>query len=272
MALFCLFLFAGAPPRLEAQSGLPEPDTLASPGGKFRVAFQVVGHRTFTAEGSLRALDNVNHVEYALAFLRVADGSIAAEATYSDVYGFPPGAGPTALDVLFSWFDWSPEEDFVLLPIEGWASAPGTPERMAISLTDSLAWSRASITMDTLLWASPMVVVGGRYSDCDYAVDIFDGNTGRLRPLDRPSESPIGYEISAVEGGTVIIRRVLDNCASNEEREAWVAECRAVDLDTFLSRPVPCPARLTTPLGRSMVCGEMTGRRGPPETGVTGWG
>jgi hypothetical protein len=251
---------------------MPKSDTLSSPAGKFRVAFQVVGHRTFTADESLRALDNVNHVEYALAFIRVADGSIAAEATYSDVYGFQPGAGPTALNVLLSWFDWSPEEAFVILPVEGWASAPGTPERRAVPLADSLRWFRASITMDTLLWASPLVMVGGQHSDCHYSVDVFDGATGRLRPLDRPSESPIGYEISAVEGRTVIIRRVIDNCASNEERDAWVAECRAVDLETFLSRPVPCPTRLTTPLGGSMVGGEITGERRSHETGVSGWG
>jgi hypothetical protein len=205
------------------------------------VAFRVVAHRTFSAEESLRALDNVDHVEYALTFTRVEDGETVAEVTYPDVYGFQPGAEPTAPAVIAGWLDWSPGEDFVILPDEGWASAPGTPERTVLSLSDSLEWSRAPIAMDTLIWATPLIVVGDQHSDCHYAVDVFDGATGRRRALDRPPESPLGYEIHSVEGRTVIVRRVLDNCSHQAERDAWVAECRAVDLDSFAARPAPCP-------------------------------
>jgi hypothetical protein len=235
----CLHPNPAAP--LGIQTEQSESDTFTSPAGKFRVAFRVVEHRTFSAEESLRALDNVDHVEYALTFTRVLDGEIVAEVTYPDVYGLQPGTGPTAPAIMAAWLDWSPGEDFVILPDEGWASAPGTPERTALSLSDSLDWSTAPIAMDTLIWVTPLIVVGDQHSDCHYAVDVFDGATGQRRALDRPPDSPVGYEIHAVEGRTVVIRRVLDNCSRQAERDAWVAECSAVDLDGFVARPTPCP-------------------------------
>jgi hypothetical protein len=239
LASLCLHLTAAAPLGAEAQQS--QPDTFTSPAGNFRVAFRVVEHHTFSAEESLRALDNVDHVEYALIFTRVKDGETVAEVTYPDVYGFQPGAEPTAPAVIAGWLDWSPGEDFVILPDEGWASAPGTPERTALSLSATLEWSRAAIIMDTLIWATPLIVVGDQHSDCHYAVDVFDGATGGSRPLDLPPESPVGYEIHSVEGRTVFIRRVLDNCSRQAERDTWVAECRAVDMDSFVARPTPCP-------------------------------
>ena len=89
-------LHPNAAASLGAQARQSEPDTFTSPAGKFRVAFRLAAHRTFSAD------------------------------------------------------DWSPGEDFVILPNEGWASAPGTPERTVLSLSESLDRSTASIAMDTL--------------------------------------------------------------------------------------------------------------------------
>jgi hypothetical protein len=223
-----------------AQVDSAKADGFISPGGFYRVRFTEVAHRRFTAEQALRELDNVDHVEYTLTFVHAEDGHVRAEASYADVYGWEPSRGPTDPALIVSWLDWSPGEDFVILPSEGWASAPGTPERAVLALADTLGWSRGSLAMDTLIWASPLVAVGDQHSDCDYSVDAFDGATGLSRPLDRPPESPLGWEIHEVEERTIVVRSALDNCASEVERARFEPECRAVDLDTFQARAVAC--------------------------------
>ena len=215
--------------------------SFTSPAGEYRVVLRQVAHETFSKEESLAALDNVDHVTYEVRFVRLRDEKVVAKAEYTDVYGFDPGQAPTPPSVLARRFDWSPREDFAVLPVEGWASAPGTPEAQAVALSDDLPWSTAEFSLDHVTWADSLMAVGDRHGDCDYWVDTFDGRTGRQEPLPLPGESPLGYRIDSVHGRIVKIRTMLDNCSSEEMRRRFRPVCHELDLDGMQLREVTCP-------------------------------
>ena len=79
-----------------------------------------------------------------------------------------------------------------------------------------------------------------RHNDCDYAVDLFDGRTGKQRPV-MDAASPIGHRIASVDERTVVIRRVLDNCSSQARRDAFEERCWSLDLDTLTLDAAACP-------------------------------
>ena len=211
-----------------------------SPAGKFSVVFQEIERKTFTREEQLRALDNMDHIAYAVSFRRRDTRAVVAEIRYVDVYGFNEPADPTPMDRIHSWLVWSPEEDFVVVPSEGWASAPGTPERIVLSLSDRLDWSESRLVLQNLTWIDSLRVVGDSHSDCDSSVKIFDGETGTRQAVVE-SVSPNGHQIASVQGRTMVIRRFLDNCSSAEERARFAASCLSLDLDTMKLSEAPCP-------------------------------
>jgi hypothetical protein len=218
----------------------PTADTrFVSPGGKYEVQFEEIAHRTFTREEQLQNLDNMNHINYEVTIVRIDTGMSVATVKYSDVYGFNQPPEPTPLERLSRWFDWSPQEDFVVLPVEGWASAPGTPEARVLALNDELGWSESWFTLEKVTWADALVAVGHRHSDCDYSVDVFDGRIGKQKAVVEKS-SPIGYQIESISARQVAIRRVLDNCASQERRNAFERQCLSLDLETLTVSPEPC--------------------------------
>jgi hypothetical protein len=210
-----------------------------SPGGKYELMFEEIARRTFTREEQLQRLDNTDHIEYEVTIIRIDTGTPVATFPYSDVYGFNQPSEPTPLKSVSRWFDWSPEEDFVVLPVEGWASAPGTPEAKVLALNDELGWSESWFTLDEVTWADALVAVGDRHNDCDYSVDVFDGRIGKQRAVVEKT-SPIGYQIESVSARQMLIRRVLDNCARTERRETFEQQCLSLDLDTMTVSPEPC--------------------------------
>jgi len=215
--------------------------SFVSPGGRYEVRFEARVHRTFTKEEQLQALDNMNHIEYEVTFSRVDSGKVVVATPYVDVYGFNSSGKPTPVSSLFSWFEWSPEEDFVVVPAEGWASAPGTPENKVFALNDQLGWLESWLCMNHVTWVNPLLAVGDRHRDCDYSVDTFDGRTGKQQPVVQP-DSPIGYQIAAASERQMLIRKVLDNCASAGVRQTFQEQCLSLDLDTMEVSPAPCPA------------------------------
>jgi hypothetical protein len=71
-------------------------------------------------------------------------------------------------------------------------------------------------------------------------VDIFDGETGTQQAVVE-SVSPVGHEIASVQGRTVVIRRILDNCANAEQRAGFETRCLSLNLDTMKLEDAPCP-------------------------------
>jgi len=231
-----VWLSAAAAAPADAGTMLPH----LSPTGKYDLSFEEIARSTFSREEQLQALDNMDHIEYAVSFRLRGTGALAAATRYVDVYGFNRPPDPTPVDRIRSWFIWSPEDDFVVLPSEGWASAPGTPERIVLSLSDQLDWSESRLVLQNLTWIDALHVVGDRHSDCDRSVDIFDGEAGTQRAVVE-SISPIGHRITSVQDRTMMIRRVLDNCANAEQRASFETRCLALNLDTMELKNAPCP-------------------------------
>ena len=214
---------------------------LTSPGGKFMVCFTELEHKKFDPEQS-QSIDDISHVRYKIDFRRAYEANTLAKAEYTDVYGWEKSARPAELKNIMKWFVWSPEQDFVILPAEGWASAPGTSFRKALALNPELVWETADVHMENLFWADELRVVGGVMADCHYGVDLFDGKTGKTLPL-KASQAPIGYVIKSGNGRKVYIEKMLDNCASQADQHVFARECYVLNLDTMRTETVPCAGK-----------------------------
>jgi hypothetical protein len=223
-----------------------EADTFASPQSRFRVRLQELQRRTFSLDEQLQSLENHDHVVYRLCFLRNPPASGAAgeeclaTASYTDVYGFDDPPVPTPIERIFTWLLWSPQEDFVVLPAEGWATAPGPVEQTVVNLRPERGWRTGVLFMGDLVWADTLVVYGNSLADCDYAVRRFDGATGAESPF-RAGVSPDGFMITASTDSTIVLTTLLDNCASTELRESFRPRCSELHLRTLAETPVPCP-------------------------------
>jgi hypothetical protein len=215
------------------------PVRFTSPGGRYEVAFTELEHLRFSAEQMKQNVDNVNNVRYRISFYRVGESSPVAEVEYHDVYGWEPDAKPTPTVDLFKAILWSPQEDFAVLDAEGWASAPGTPERKAVALSTKLHWRTAPFTLDEPIWADALRVIGNSHNDCEYAVMEFNGASGQIRAV-MAADSPIGYEIDGTTGRRVEIRQVLDNCRTEEMEKSFTPECLTLDLETMRTSPSAC--------------------------------
>lgn len=220
----------------------PEPTRFKSPGGRFEVVFEEIEHQKYSEAEQRKDFDHTSRVKYRIAFYRSGEGKPVAAVEHRDVYGWERGAKPTPPADLFNAFVWSPKEDFAVLDEEGWARAPGAPERKAVALDPTLPWTTAPFRLSDPVWADALRVVGNSYNDCEYSVVMFDGATGKMQPI-MAAASPIGYEIGAVTGRRVLIRRLLDNCKTEELEKDFVPECLSLDLDTMRTVATPCDAR-----------------------------
>ena len=221
-----------------ALAGNGAPSCFTSPGGKFMVCFTELEHKKFDPEQS-QSIDDISHVKYKIDFRRAGETTILATAEYADVYGWTSPAHPAELKNIFNWFVWSPKEDFVILPAEGWAIAPGTSDRKALSLNPTLSWRTADFHMDNLIWADALRVVGGVMDDCNFGDNLFDGRTGKTTPLKAPRPLT-GYVIKSSDGRQVHIEKMLDNCSSDADRRTFSRECHLLNLDTMRTEVVPC--------------------------------
>lgn len=210
-----------------------------SPKGQYEVTFEQIEHREFSKTETQCDIDYVNHIRYRISFYRRGGQTPVRTVEYADVYGWGQDSKPTPLENLFRAILWSPEEDFAVLDAEGWASAPGPPDRRAVALNRELPWSVVPFTMTDLVWVDALKVIGNSYADCDYSVVEFDGSVGQSRSL-HAGESPLGYEVRSSSGKTVVIGTVLDNCRSEDQLRKFVPECRLLDLTSMSERGSPC--------------------------------
>lgn len=210
-----------------------------SPKGRYEAAFTELERKKYTMDDLTQDFDNVSNILYRIDFFKKHGDAPISSTNYHDVYGWEEGAAPASLEVLFKMIEWSPEEDIAIIPDEGWAGAPGTAARKAISLDPKLEWKEAVFAFDGFFWTDGVSGIGDRHGDCDYSVERFDGKTGKTVSV-KPSESPAGYEFVSVRFDLLTIRKVMDNCAELEKFNT-PPDCFILDLNTKKETPIPCP-------------------------------
>jgi hypothetical protein len=184
-------------------------------------------------------VDQVSHVTYKVSFYKMGEQAAVRSVEYADVYGWEREANPTPIENLFKAILWSPDEDFAVLDAEGWASAPGPPDRQAVALNRELRWSVAPFRLSDLIWVDRLRVIGNSYADCDYSVVEFDASTGETLAI-KEGASPTGYETRAGAGKKALMRKVLDNCRTEDAQREFVPECLLLDLASMGKTVVPC--------------------------------
>lgn len=233
LTVLLLFFAASASP---AWADAPRQHSFASPKGGYAVVFTELEHKRYGRSEMIEDLSRISNVLYRVEFIPKGAKEASASLNYADVYGWEEGSRPSGAPALFRSFIWSPDESFVMLPEEGWASAPGTPEMKAVALDGSMGWKEARVDLENIRWLDSASFIGDRHNDCDYGVARFDGQRGTVVPI-KDSESPIGYELLSVEGRSVKIRMLLDNCRMQDVPP----RCFRLDLSTLEEESVPCP-------------------------------
>ena len=212
----------------------PKVDGIKSPSGRFTVQFEVT--KDYKSQGT-DDIDDISYIQYKVTFYD--KGNPITSVEYSDVYGWDENAEPKTTDKIVSEFQWSPKEDFVILPEEGWASAPGSPSYKVINLNSSNNWKTGVINMFIETWYGDMLVFGNVKDDCHCQVEMFDGKTGKITVI-AAAESPLGYEISDSGDDFLFIKTVLDNCRMQEDEENFHMKCFEYEIPKQELRERPC--------------------------------
>jgi hypothetical protein len=210
-----------------------------SPGGRYEVTFEELQHVRYPLAESAESIDRISHVRYRVIFFAVGASQPRASVEFADVYGWSADARPAEPAELFKAVSWSPGEHFAVLDEEDWARAPGAPERRAVALDPTLPWESEPFRLHELLWVDELRAAGNVHDDCSYAVALFDGRAGQTRRLFTPA-SPLGYEVVRVEGRQLHVRTLLDNCRTEDDALAFVANCFVMDLDSMQHERVEC--------------------------------
>ena len=204
-----------------------ETNVFKSKSGRYTVKFEEIKH--FISKGT-GDIDDVSYLLHKISFFNSKD-SLIAETEYADVYGWDENAEPFPPLFIFEKITWSPNEDFVILPEEELAGAPGTPKLEVINLNPKMEWSKFYLYMYIKYWADDFLVFGNIADDCRYQVEMFDGRIGKNRVVMK-ADSPIGYEIVKVNSNKLLIKKLLDNCRTEEDQLNFIPECFELDVAT----------------------------------------
>lgn len=232
-----LFLLCGFMP---AEADTIRQEKFTSPSGAYIVVFTELSHRKYKKEEMLDDLNRVNNILYRVDFILKGYVEPAASVNFADVYGWETGGRPEKPSSIFKTIVWSPKEDFVIFPEEGWASAPGSSMSKVVALSPRLPWKTAEVSVGAIEWVDDLSFITDYHFDCDYGVLRFDGLAGKTVSL-KESESPIGYELVSVKDGKATIRMLLDNCKMQD----IPPRCFVRDLATGREEHVQCPTRKT---------------------------
>ena len=211
-------------------------EKFASPSGRYTVVFTELGNRIYSKDEMLEDIDNVSNVLYRVDFIAKNDITPAASSSYADVYGWEAEGRPEKTLSIFKKLIWSPREDFVIFPEEGWAARLGVSQSRVLALNPDLGWETSEVSVGAIEWTDELSFVSDYHFDCDYGILRFDGRAGKAFSL-KESESPIGYELVEVKRGKVVIRMLLDNCRMQD----LPPRCFTRDLSTGAEVPVACP-------------------------------
>lgn len=235
-ALFVsFFLLCGFP---QAFADAVHQEKFASPSGNYAVVFTEMEHRKYSKAEMLEDLDSVSNVLYRVDFIARGGADPVASSSYADVYGWATDGRPEKASSIFKKLIWSPKEDFVIFPEEGWAAEPGSSQTRVVALNPGLGWETAEVPVGTIEWLDELSFMNGYHFDCDYGILRFDGREGKVYSF-KESESPIGYELVSAKKGKVVIKMLLDNCGMQD----LPPRCITRDLATGEEKHLPCPAR-----------------------------
>jgi hypothetical protein len=171
-------------------------------------------------------IDRVSNVEYSVLIINSSTAD-TIKTQYIDVY-WDEGK-PSSSASIFYQFTWSPKEDFVILPVENWASAPGTEGRLAVNLNKYYTWDKADYSQESNYWIKDFVVVG-QYRDESgiSSVVAFNGKTGKNSGI-RWSNEKTGYEIESVSRDTLRIKSDSSYSNSNFKSEELIIPFKDID-------------------------------------------
>ncbi len=234
--LLIALLLAFSLPLSGAEAELMRQEKFRSPKGIFLVVMTELAHKKYTKEEMLERAENVSNILYRIDFIPSGALEPLSTINYTDVYGWRSGSSPETMKNIFKSLTWSPYEDFVIVPEEGWAGTPGTSYSTIVSLNPELKWMEKKAAIENIAWIDDLSFIGDYHNDCDYGVAWFDGRAGRMVSV-KESESPLGYELISVKGDIATIRMVLDNCRMQD----LPPRCITHDLSTGAEELVTCP-------------------------------
>lgn len=234
--LFGLILLLLTPACLFAGS---VPERFMSPTGDYEVSFTVVEHIK-SPETITHFLKDIGHITYRVDIFKLGEEKPFKTTKFTDVYGWEPDRKPIPVKDIFNMTIWSPHDDIMVLPYEGWASAPGTDVLKAIALNPALKWNEADFAFGKFVWIDDLSGIGDRHSDCDYSIRRFDGRTGKTIAV-KPSSSPKGYELFKYEKGVLHIVEVMDNCRKEEKPP----KCFVYNISNKKETVEACPRGIT---------------------------
>lgn len=221
-----------------------------SPSGRFEVSFGPAGPSLQTDPDRTSPTDQTARRKYRVGFYRPGTSAAIALTDYFDVLE-SKSADATGTDLLTKGILWSPQEDVAVLPAEKWEIAPAAIQkslpaarfkRQVVSLNRSFPWETASFPFaDTpLVWIDALRVAGNITESCRRAVGLWDAKTGKMTLLS-DATSPLGYQIVGESKGNLVMKKVLDECATDRDRATFKEDCLLLNV-SFMRREIGrCP-------------------------------
>lgn len=227
-----------------------------SPSGKLEVAFEkpLPAHPADpdAASPALRA----RYIHYQIAVYRTGSKTATATAEYYDVYGTSDSPKPSSIPDLIKQMYWSPEEDFLILPLERWPEGSpgivhqtsggpvnvGPHERQIVNVSAALTWlvQPFPLNTDPLIWRDRYHVAGLKPDACAPNIYEFNGRNAKMTPV-MPAVSPEGYVIEKVDAKRLLLRKTLGACATKSDQQRFRSECLQVDFSFGRKAIVKCP-------------------------------
>jgi hypothetical protein len=225
-----------------ADPAAPSP-LLHSPKGHFDIRFQPQEHRLYPTPNERSLAPGIKSQIYSISFYLSGKDTAIAMVYFTDIQHSAAEKFPTPLTTLLGHMVWSPDEDFVVLPKENWPAQTGEIiPRQAVSLRTSSVWQTADFALQTegLIWINPLQAIGNTVDGCRHDVKEFDGGSGRTLAY-QSADSPEGYEILSSNGKTVVLKKVLGDCANDADRQAFHADCIIMDISFGRREIGSCP-------------------------------
>jgi hypothetical protein len=219
------------------------PVRLHSPSGKFDVTFEPKERRLYRSPQERSLPEGIKSQVYSISFYPTGMDAAVAVTYFTDIQPTPESRFPVPLSALAKRIFWSPNDDFAVLPVESWPHPNETPAlRQAISLRSDSVWQTSDFPFseEPLVWVTPIRVQGNVVNGCRLEVSEFDGHSGRTFPV-QAANPPEGYQISSVNGGQIVLKKVLGSCATDEDKHNFHEECMTLNVSFGRREIGPCP-------------------------------
>ena len=225
-----VFLTAGAVAPLAAASG---PFRFHSPSGRFDLVVETLPDDWTHAHKAKPGAALASRDQYAIYFY-VAKSSEPVNVLY-----YADADPPPAMEALIQTMQWSPEENYVVLPDKQKARQANHRYQLAAPLHKNKVWS---LEADHVHWLDDHRFVGDLNTpEVTGGILEFDGAAGKADLMIAPDPG-IGYQIAAVTGNTVTVREFLNHLETGKTTwDLFVPACFDVNVETLKKRSTPCP-------------------------------